>query len=156
MDTFSHALWGKGLFGYRKYRWYALLFGAIPDLLSFGFYFLFNILTNPNSFKLGKPAIESIPIWVFRLYDFSHSIVIAFVFIAIAYLVNKDFCFPMFAWPFHIMVDLLTHSIQYFPTPIFWPISNYKFDGFPWSNPIIWFLNISFLVLLFLYRKIKN
>ena len=30
MDTLSHALWGKGLFGYRKYGWYALLFGSIP------------------------------------------------------------------------------------------------------------------------------
>ena len=44
MDTFSHALWGKGLFGYRKYRWFSLLFGAIPDLLSFGLYFLFNLI----------------------------------------------------------------------------------------------------------------
>ena len=79
MDTISHALWGKGLFGYKKYRWYALLFGAIPDLLSFGLYFLFNLLTNLNNIKMGKPAIEDIPAWVFSLYDFSHSIIISFI-----------------------------------------------------------------------------
>ena len=89
MDTFSHALWGKGLFGYRKYRWYALLFGAIPDLLSFGIYFLFNIFSNLSNMKFGKPSIEEIPIWVFNLYDFSHSMIVAFIFIAIAYWHSK-------------------------------------------------------------------
>ena len=157
MDTLSHALWGKGLFGYRKYRWYALLFGAVPDLLSFGVYFLFNFLINPNNMKMGKPAIEDIPNWVFGLYDFSHSLVISFIFILIVYRINKDFCFPMFAWPFHIVLDFFTHSTAYFPTPILWPISNYKFDGIPWSNPFIWFGNVICIILLFIYRfKNKN
>jgi len=153
MDTLSHALWGKGLFGYRKYRWYALIFGAFPDLLSFGIYFLSLILTNPLNMKFGKPVISDIPSWVFTLYDFSHSIVIASIFIAIAYKVNKEFCFPMLAWPFHIILDFFTHSIQYFPTPIFWPILNYRFDGFPWSNPIVWFANLIGIIALFIYRK---
>ena len=153
MDTISHALWGKGLFGYRKYRWYAALFGAIPDLLSFGVYFLFNIITNPTNFKTGKPDLNDIPNWVFNLYDFSHSIVIAFIFIAIAYKVNKDFCIPMLAWTLHIIIDFFTHSVQYFPTPIFWPISSYRFDGIPWSTPIIWFFNIFLIILIFIYRK---
>ncbi len=52
MDTLSHALWGKGLFGYRKYRWYAIIFGATPDLLSFGAYTFFSLITNPTNFKL--------------------------------------------------------------------------------------------------------
>ena len=30
MDTLSHALWGKGLFGYRGNPWLALFFGAMP------------------------------------------------------------------------------------------------------------------------------
>ena len=157
MDTLSHALWGKGLFGYRKYRWYALLFGALPDLLSFGVYFLFNLLINPNNMKMGKPAIEDIPGWVFGLYDFSHSLVISLIFILIVYRINKDFCFPMLAWPFHIILDFFTHSTAYFPTPILWPISNYKFDGIPWSNAFILFLNVICIILLFIYRfKNKN
>jgi hypothetical protein len=39
MDTLSHALWGKGLFGYRGKTWLALFFGEMPDLFSFGFLF---------------------------------------------------------------------------------------------------------------------
>ena len=30
MDTLSHALWGKGLFGYRKYTKFAIFFGLVP------------------------------------------------------------------------------------------------------------------------------
>jgi len=153
MDTLSHALWGKGLFGYRKYRWFSFLFGAIPDLLSFGLYFIFNLIINPSPMKFGKPELSEIPNWVFTLYDFSHSIIIAFLFIVIVYKINKDFCFPMLAWPFHIVLDFFTHSTEYFPTPILWPISNYRFDGIPWSNPYIMLINMMCIFLVFIYRR---
>jgi len=153
MDTVSHALWGKGLFGYRRYQKYAILFGSLPDLMSFGVYFFYSIVANPTNYKMGKPALNEIPNWVFSLYDISHSIIIAFIFIAIVSLLNRDLCFPMFAWPFHILLDFFTHSTEYFPTPIFWPISNYRFDGIPWSTPAVWYTNLILIVLLFVYRK---
>ena len=153
MDTFSHALWGKALFGYRKFRWFSFIFGAIPDLLSFGLYFIFNLVTNPFGMKFGKPELSELPDWVFLSYDFSHSLIVAIIFILIVYKINKDFCFPMLAWPFHIMLDFFTHSIQYFPTPIFWPISDYRFDGIPWSNPYIMLLNDVSIFLVFIYRR---
>ena len=33
--------------------------------------------------KMGKPSLDEIPIWVFNLYDFSHSLIIALIFILI-------------------------------------------------------------------------
>ena len=153
MDTISHALWGKGLFGYRKYKWFSFLFGAIPDLLSFGLLFLFNVITNPYSMKFGKPELADIPSWVFSAYNFSHSLIISIIFILIIYKFNKDFCFPMLAWPFHILLDFFTHSIQYFPTPILWPLSDYRFNGIPWSNSYIMFGNIICIFMIFIYRK---
>ena len=56
----------------------------------------------------------------------------------------------MLAWPFHVLLDFPFHSIKYFPTPILWPISDYKFDGIPWSNPYIWFSNIAGIILLYI------
>tara|TARA_B100000686_G_C16365288_1_gene749776 strand:- start:229 stop:693 length:465 start_codon:yes stop_codon:yes gene_type:complete len=153
MDTLSHALWGKGLFGYRKYRWLSFLFGALPDLFSFGIYFLFVIITKPLNLQFSKPELDEIPIWVFSLYDFSHSLIVAIIFILIIFKINKDLCFAMLAWPFHIILDFFTHSIQYFPTPIFWPISNYRFDGIPWSNPYIIAINAICIFFIFIYRK---
>lgn len=155
MDTISHALWGKGLFGYRKYKWLALFFGAIPDLASFGIYFLYNLIVNPTTMKMGKPELSEIPSWVFSLYNFTHSLIIAILFIFIAYILKRDFCVSMLAWPFHIILDFFTHSIEYFPTPILWPISNYRFDGIPWSNQYIMIGNIVCIFLVFNYRRRK-
>ena len=155
MDTLSHALWGKGLFGYRKYRWYSFLFGALPDLFSFGIYFIHSIFFS-SSPVMGRPTRSEIPEWVYSLYDISHSMVIASIIIFIAYKINKEFAFPMLAWPAHIILDFFTHSIEFFPTPIFWPLSDYQFDGIPWSNPIIFFTNVLLIFLLFIYRRKSN
>ena len=155
MDTLSHALWGKGLFAYRKYRWYSFLFGALPDLFSFGIYFIHSIFFS-SSPVMGRPTRSEIPEWVYSLYDISHSLVIASIIIFIAYKINKEFAFPMLAWPAHIILDFFTHSIEFFPTPILWPISDFKFDGIPWSNPIIFFTNVLLIFLLFIYRRKKS
>ena len=155
MDTLSHALWGKGLFGYRKYRWYSFLFGALPDLFSFGIYFIHSIFFS-SSPVMGRPTRSEIPEWVYSLYDISHSLVIASIIIFIAYKISKEFAFPMLAWPAHIILDFFTHSIEFFPTPILWPISDFKFDGIPWSNPIIFFTNVLLIFLLFIYRRKKS
>ena len=153
MDTISHTLWGKGLFGYRKYRYLSFVFGAIPDLLSFGIYFLFNLILNPSTIKFGKPNLSEIPEWVFSLYNFSHSLIISIIFILIIYKINREISFTMLAWPFHILLDFFTHSIDFFPTPILWPISNYRFDGIPWSNSYIMITNIVCIFLIFIYRR---
>ena len=155
MDTLSHALWGKGLFGYRKYRWYSFLFGALPDLFSFGIYFIHSIFFS-SSPLMGRPTRSEIPEWVYSLYDISHSLVIASIFIFIAYKINKEFAFPMLAWPAHIILDFFTHSIEFFPTPILWPISDFKFDGIPWSIPIVFFANVISIFFLFVYRRKKT
>lgn len=153
MDTLSHALWGKGFFGYKGRPYWSLFFGVLPDLFSFGIYYIVSILFNSSSFKYGKPELDELPDYIFALYDFTHSLVIAFLFISIIYFfVNKNFAFAMLAWPLHILVDFPFHSIDYFPTPILWPIFDFKFNGIPWSNKYIWFSNLVGIFLLYFYR----
>ena len=153
MDTLSHALWGKGIFGYRGRPYWSLFFGALPDLFSFGIYFLITLLFNPSSLKLGKTVLDEIPNYVFHLYDITHSIVIALFFILIVYVFwNKNFAFAMLAWPLHILLDFPFHTADFFPTPILWPIIDVKFDGIAWSMPYIWFSNIAGILMLYLYR----
>ena len=157
MDTLSHALYGKGLFGYKKYRWFSFLFGAIPDLFSFGIYFVYLFLF--SEFEFGRPSRDELPFWVYDLYDISHSMVTALVCIGIAYKINKDFAWPMLAWPAHIIIDFFTHSIEFFPTPILWPLSDFRFDGIPWSNKYVLGINFILIFLIFIYRwkkKSKN
>ena len=50
----------------------------------------------------------------------------------------------------------VTHSVEFFPTPIFWPLSNYRFDGIPWSNIYVFTTNIILIFLIFFYRRINK
>lgn len=150
MDTLSHTLWGLGLFGFRGHPWLALLFGALPDLLSFGIMMILNIIK--GSFTVGKPALDTIPAWTFFVYDFTHSLLVAGVLIAVVHTRRKDISFAMLAWPFHILLDIPFHSGEYFPTKLFWPITDISLDGVSWSTPWVWFSNLAGILLIFCYR----
>lgn len=156
MDTFSHALWGKGLFGYRGKPWMALFFGAMPDLFSFGILIIIRIFSGNFQLGGGPPTMESIPWWVFINYDISHSFVSAFLCIWIVNRYRKDIAFAMWAWPFHILLDFPFHSKAFFPTKLLYPFTDFSFDGIPWSRPEIWFPNLAGIIILFIYRKYKS
>jgi hypothetical protein len=159
MDTLSHALWGRGLFGYRGYKWLAIFFGAMPDLFSFGILIIVRLFsgnyTSGNYAYEGPPSLETIPNWVFFNYDLSHSFITAFLCIGIVYFFNRALIFPMLAWPFHILLDFPFHSKEYFPTKFLWPLTDFSIDGIPWSNPEVWFPNMAGIIILFIYRNKK-
>ena len=112
-----------------------------------------NIITgNIPEFGGSPPPLDTLPNWVFLSYDIFHSYVTAFSIIAVVCYFNKNIAFAMFGWPFHILLDFPFHSKEYFPTKIIWPVSDFSFDGIPWSNPEVWFPNLAGIILLFIYR----
>ena len=150
MDTFSHAIWGYGLFGYKRYALLAIFFGAMPDLISFGALMAMNVIDGTMQF--GKPALETLPLWLFTHYAAGHSFVIALPIIALVALWRKGIAFAMLAWPFHIVLDFPFHTKAYFSTPIFWPLSDFSVDGIAWSHWYIWWPNVAGIVILLVYR----
>jgi len=150
MDTLSHGLWGGGLFGYRGRMGLALFFGVFPDLFSFGLWLPFYYRT--YGFHWGPPPMERIPEWLLAVYPVSHSLVVAGVAVAAVSFWRKEVAFAMLGWVFHILLDAPFHTADYFPTPIFWPVSDWMLDGIAWSNPWVWFSNVAGLVVLFLWR----
>jgi len=150
MDTLSHTLWGGGLFGFRGQLRLALLFGALPDLVSFGLWLPVRLLK--DGFEPGRPALAAIPDWLFVSYDFSHSLLIAGSAVALVALRRRDIAFAMLAWPAHILLDVPFHTAEFFPTRILWPLSDWVFDGIAWSNPWVWFSNLAGLAVLWAWR----
>lgn len=150
MDTLSHALWGMGLFGYRRSRWQAFLVGAMPDLLSFGVLFLIRLAD--GTLAPGKPALDTIPTWTFIVYDVTHSWLVAGTVIALVWRWSRCAGFVLLAWPVHILLDVPFHSADFFPTKMFWPLTDFHIDGIPWSSPWIWFPNLAGLVVLYAWR----
>ena len=153
MDVFSHAAWGYGLFGQRK-PLLAVAIGAMPDLLSFGIFFVVRIAT--NTYEFGKPALETIPGYIFVMYDITHSLLIAGVLAGLVYIWRKDIGFVMLAWPFHLLLDIPFHSREFFPTKLLWPVSDFIIDGVAWTAPWVWFPNLAGVLLLVGYRIRKR
>ena len=153
MDTLSHALWGRGFFGYRGHPYWSLFFGALPDLFSFGIFFIITFVDRIFNDTDIDYKNMNLPDWLYNSYDLTHSMVIAFIAIGIVYFfVNKNFAFAMLAWPLHILVDFPFHTADFFPTPILWPLIEVKFDGMSWGNPYVWFSNVAGIIILYVYR----
>jgi len=157
LDTLSHALWGKGLFGYRGHGRLALIIGAMPDLASFGALFFIKIITGTLSYS-GIPNLESlkqlepIPQWVYAMDNITHSFIVSFAVIGIVYALKPKLTWPLLAWPFHILLDFPFHTKEFFPVQLFWPLTSLSVDGISWSHPAVWYPNVAGIIILFIFR----
>lgn len=154
MDIISHGLWG-GAIGGRKskkqFAW-AVFFGMLPDLSSFGVFTALTFLglsESPN-WSGGPPPMEAIPSYVHTLYNISHSLVIFSIAAVIMYFFVRKLFMPFFAYGFAVLLDIPTHNTDFFATPFLWPISDYQFNGTPWSEPYIFLPNIILLLVFYI------
>ena len=134
--------------------WWAFGIGVAPDIFSFGIFSgmaVLGLASNPG-WSAGPPPASLIPPYVHLLYNITHSLIIfALVFFVVWFLRQKPFL-PLLAWGIHILMDIPTHSTEFFPTPFLWPFfNNIRFDGIPWSNPVIFIPNVVLLVVLYIY-----
>ncbi|MEK7520096.1 MAG: hypothetical protein AAB581_02530 [Patescibacteria group bacterium] len=164
MDIFSHGLWaGAGALALKKKiglkinPWVAGWWGLFPDLFAFTIptlWILSGVLTGTldrNAFPdphAAEPAPpDGLPMLQLAsmLYNWSHSLVIFALVFGIVWFVLRRPVWELGGWLLHILADIPTHSYQFFPTPVFWPLFTWKFDGFSWGTP--WFLIPDYILL---------
>ena len=174
MDVLAHALWSAWPFRLANLKrkrtgkkgfnlWFAAFWGVFPDFFAFTIpilWIIFGLLTGSFSFA-NIPTPDSMePIanhhWAFQLanvmYSVSHSLIIfALIFLSISLIFRKPL-WVMLTWLMHIIVDIPSHSYKFYPTPIFWPFSDWKFDGISWTNG--WFMIINYSMILIAYAAI--
>jgi membrane-bound metal-dependent hydrolase YbcI (DUF457 family) len=159
MDIFAHTLWTNMVF-YKKYkqevrnRFIAVLFGILPDLVSFTPVFIYAFFS-----KTGFLDLVGKNIWVVRYasnsYQYTHSIIIfslavLLVFIFRKFLGKSAFYWPMFGWLLHILIDIPTHR-GFYETPFLFPLSGYRFDhGISWGHPTFMLINYSALAVVYI------
>ena len=154
MDIFAHALWGGVLFGRHSEQDFALacVLGAGPDLCSFGPTFIGWAATGFKGMdrKPGEPPpLSSIPRYVFKLYDITHSLVVSGVVLAALWYRLGRPPLVFLAWIFHILCDIPTHRKDFFPTPFLWPFPTPYVNGIRWS--VRWFMILNYSALAAAY-----
>lgn len=180
MDILAHTLWAaaaaKGvnkstLFGKispLNVGWTAF-WGVIPDFFSFTipFVMVYGDAILNRSFKyvtgMRRPETFTPPpdqVWAWdlaeNLYKLSHSLIIFGVVFAIVWLIRGMPYWEMSAWGLHILIDIPTHSKDFFPTPFLWPLSDFQISGIPWSRPWFMIVNYGALVLVYLFLFVYN
>lgn len=160
MDIISHGLWGGLVLGGKKRIEFilALVFSILPDIFAEGVMFFLVILglNGMPSLENGHPNIVDFPVYAQNFYNTTHSLFVFLIVFAIVWMLIKKPFWPLAGWGMHILIDIPTHSLELFPTPFLWPISDYRFDGVGWDNPIIMIPNIALLLFFYgtwIYRR---
>ena len=72
----------------------------------------------------------------------------------IAFLIFRRPIWELGGWLIHILLDIPTHSYRFFPTPVFWPFSGWKFNGLSWATP--WFLIVNYAAIIIIYLLLRR
>lgn len=149
MDVFAHTLWTAAVYqrvALRDRLWAAFC-GVAPDLASFGILFVQSFFTSGH--QSGPPQLASIPLYIFTMYNLTHSLVVFVLVLSVVITIRRKVWWPLFGWALHIIIDIFTHSTDFFPTPFLWPLSTYRFNGIAWGES--WFMFLNYLALSVVY-----
>ncbi|MBI5135240.1 hypothetical protein HZA86_03345 [Candidatus Uhrbacteria bacterium] len=184
MDILSHGLWAaagaKGASGSSRLGssnkklnpYWAFFWGMFPDLFAFAIpvvWVLINAAMGtlpqggwPGRNEFEPSAHDGLPVMKLAttLYQYSHSAVVFTGVLLVVCLIARSqkwrFPLEMLGWPLHILMDIPTHSYRFFPTPVLWPISQWKFDGVSWAHPLFITVDYGLLVIVFLLLRKRS
>ncbi len=146
MDDFSHLAWSFLVFHWTGQVLLAMLFGVLPDLIAFVPMFFYQI-GHPRKEKDFLKAYKTIPKglrdYAEGAYKVTHNIFALLAMVLLGILLGWWWAL---AWILHVLMDIPTHSKEFYPTPIFWPLSDWSIDGIPWSDKRVMIPNVILLL----------
>ena len=73
-----------------------------------------------------------------HLHCVMHSALVAGAVTGLLWLWLGRFWLPLWGWWSHVLIDVFTHSADFYPSPVFYPVTYWGFDGVAWNTP--WFM----------------
>ena len=163
MDILAHTLWaGAGVALLRRRtrvtpRTVALTLGlaALPDLLHLLPIVGWWVAGSGNSevlrgYALATPGQEPtmpaiVTLLSHHLHCIAHSAVVAGVVTLLLWKLRDALWIPLLGWWSHIVIDVFTHSADYYASPVLYPFTQRGFDGIAWNTP--WFIVMNYVAL---------
>jgi hypothetical protein len=81
-----------------------------------------------------------------HLHCTMHSAVVAALVTLALWAVRRAFWWPLLGWWSHIVIDVFTHSADFYPSPVLYPLTERGFDGVAWNAPLALALNYGAIV----------
>ncbi len=163
MDIVAHTLWAGAGVALAARRWpiaprtalLTMLLAALPDV----FHLLPIIgwwLLGDGSFAVVRAYAIAVPgqepfippliaLWSHHLHCVLHSAVVAGAVTLLVGAIRQALWVPLLGWWLHIVIDVFTHSADYYPSPVLYPITQRGFDGIAWNTP--WFVVLNYVLL---------
>jgi hypothetical protein len=179
MDILAHTLWaGAGVVLLSRRRPITtrlavatMALAALPDVFQMLPVLLWALLGGGTveaiqAFAISIPGREPLlpPLVLLvshTLHCTSHSALFAGLVTLMAWRFKAVLLIPLLGWWSHIVIDVFTHSAEYYASPVLYPITERGFDGIAWITP--WFMVVNYLALglvgLLLHRsrrRMKN
>jgi hypothetical protein len=163
MDILAHTLWaGAGIAWWRRRlpaapRTVVLTLGlaALPDLPH-----LLPILgwrvAGSGSFDVLRAYALAVPeqapalpalvqLFSHHLHCVTHSAVVAGGVTLLVWKLRGALWIPLLGWWSHIVIDVFTHSADYYASPVLYPFTQRGFDGIAWNTA--WFMALNYMAL---------
>ncbi len=175
MDILAHTLWANAgaraanAVAEKKNKklhispgWTAF-FGVFPDFFAFSIPFIvrfYSVFFDGKTFStvfvrpdMVEGAIPQGFGLAHNLYQYSHSLVIWCIVFLLVWIIFKRPRYELLGWALHILIDIPSHVLTFFPTPFLFPLSDYKFPyGIQWSNQ--WYMIVNYGLLLIIWSRI--
>lgn len=173
MDIFAHTLWAGAGGALLRRRWpikprtVALTMGlaALPDVLHLlpivGWWAAGDgTLAALRAYVVAVPGLEPalppvVNLLSHHLHCIAHSAIVAGAVTLLLWAALRSLWIPLLGWWSHVVIDVFTHSADFYPSPVLYPITQRGFDGLAWNTP--WFMALNYaaigLVGLWLHRS---
>jgi LexA-binding, inner membrane-associated putative hydrolase len=163
MDIVAHALWaGIGVAALRRRRpitpataALTVAAAALPDVLQLlpivGWWlFADGTWATLRAYVVAVPGQEpglpqAVQLWSHHLHCVMHSAPVAALVTALIWAARRSIWLPLLGWWSHIVIDVFTHSADYYAVPVLYPFTERGFDGVAWNQP--WMLALNYLAL---------
>jgi hypothetical protein len=163
MDIVAHTLWaGMGAVAAARH-WpvsasqarAAVALAALPDIGHLVPIALWGLLGDGTwqalrGYAFAMPGAEpwlpaGVQAWSRTLHCVMHSAIVASIVTMLAWFWWRWVLVPLAGWWSHIVIDVFTHSSDYYPSPVLYPITERGFDGIAWPTP--WFMALNYAAL---------
>ena len=164
MDILAHGLWaGIGVTLIRRRHRVsrrtaavAIAMAVVPDLVQLipfltGALFAKDGVSVLHAYVMALPGFEPVlppivALLTHHLHCIMHSAIIAAVVAFVVAPTTWSSWLPLLGWWSHIVIDVFTHSNDFYPVPVLYPFTQNGFDGLAWNTP--WFLVVNYVTIV--------
>lgn len=167
MDVVAHGLWAWAACMLAEPRWplsrrtvaATVALAVLPDLVQavpmaawapFGTGSLHALKDYVLAVPGQEPAMPPVVEWLsHHLHCLGHSAIAVGIVTALVWVAIRSLWIPLLGWWLHIVIDVFTHSSDFYPSPVLYPLTMRGFDGIAWNDSRFMLLNYTSLAVVF-------